>query len=62
MVVIERNSYGEQVVKAIRDSEFAQYVYHEKTGKHNDILKPGVQTTSKTRPLILDSLYDYISK
>ena len=62
LVVIERNSYGEQVVKAVKDSEFAQYVYHEKTGVDNSILKPGLATTSKSRPLILDALYDYISK
>lgn len=61
-IVIENNSYGDQVVKAIRDDgELGQMLYFEKTGKDERILKPGITTNSKTRPLILESLYDYVS-
>jgi len=58
-LVIESNSYGNQVVEAMDQSEFTTMVYHEKRGK---ILLPGLATTGKTRPLMIDSLYSYISK
>lgn len=59
VVVIESNSYGNQVVEAMNDSDFMSMVYKEKRG---DKLLPGLATTGKTRPLMIDSLYSYISK
>jgi len=62
LCIIERNSYGEQVAKHVRDSEFAHMLYKEKTGKDGSILKPGIGTTLKTRPLIIESLHNYVTQ
>ena len=62
LVIVERNSYGEQVCKSVRDSDFGHMLYKEKTGKDGGILKPGLGTTMKTRPLIIESLYTYITQ
>lgn len=62
LCVIERNSYGDQVAKAIRDSKHGIMLYNEKTGKDGKILKPGLGTTAKTRPLMIDSLYTYVTQ
>ena len=59
-VVIESNSYGNQVVEEIYRSEFTTMIYKEKRGD-NKIL-PGLATTAKTRPLMIDSLYSYITQ
>ena len=60
-IVIENNSYGDQVAKSLRDSELGSMIYMEKSGKNGQILKPGLTTNSKTRPLMLEALYDYVS-
>lgn len=58
-IVIESNSYGNQVVEEMYRSEFAHMVYQERRGNKRI---PGLQTTSKTRPLIIDALYSTITE
>jgi len=60
-VVIESNSYGNQVVESMLDSpDYTTMVYKEKRGK--DTLVGGLSTNSKTRPLMIDALYSYVSQ
>jgi len=60
LCVIENNSYGNQVVEHMNASEFSTMVYKEKRGKNTVV--PGLSTNSKTRPLMIDSLYSYITE
>jgi len=59
-LVIESNSYGNQVVEHMYNSEFATSVYKEKVGQNT--WKPGLSTTAKTRPLMIDALYSYMTQ
>ncbi len=58
-IVIESNSYGNQVVEEMYQSEFAHMVYQERRSNKRI---PGIQTTSKTRPLIIDALYSTVTE
>jgi len=58
-IVVESNSYGNHVVEEMMNSEFSQMMYKEKRG---NTLVPGLQTTAKTRPLIIDALYSLITE
>jgi len=60
MIVVESNSYGNQVVEQLNNSEFSFMIYKEKRGKQTVL--PGLSTNSKTRPLMIDSLYSYITQ
>jgi hypothetical protein len=60
VVVIESNSYGNQVVEQIYHSEFSHMVYQEKRGKQT--MYPGLSTNTKTRPLMIDALYSHITQ
>lgn len=60
LIVVESNSYGNQVVEQLNNSEFGHMVYKEKRGKQT--LLPGLSTNSKTRPLMIDALYSYITQ
>jgi len=59
-VIIESNSYGNHVVEAVYRSEFAPMVYKEKRGLNTVV--PGLSTNAKTRPLMIDSLYSYVTE
>lgn len=59
-IVVESNSYGNQVVEQLNNSEFAFMIYKERRGKQTVL--PGLSTNSKTRPLMIDSLYSYITQ
>jgi len=59
-LVIESNSYGNQVVEALDRSDFSIMLYKEKRGESK--LVPGLSTNSKTRPLMIDALYSYITQ
>jgi len=59
-LVIENNSYGNQVAEAINNTDLSIMMYKEKKGK--DQIVPGLNTNSRTRPLMIDSLYSYISE
>jgi hypothetical protein len=60
LIVIESNSYGNQVVEQLNYSEFGHMIYKEKRGKQTVL--PGLSTNSKTRPLMIDALYSYITQ
>jgi len=62
MIVIESNSYGNQVVEQLNNSEFSFMVYKEKRGKQKKTIIPGLSTNTKTRPLMIDALYSYITQ
>lgn len=60
LIVVESNSYGNQVVEQLNNSEYSHMVYKEKRGK--EMLFPGLSNNSKTRPLMIDALYSYITQ
>ncbi len=60
MIVVESNSYGNQVVEQLNASEFSFMIYKEKRGKQTVL--PGLSTNTKTRPLMIDALYSYITQ
>lgn len=60
LIVVESNSYGNQVVEQLNNSEYSFMIYKEKRGKQ--MLFPGLSNNSKTRPLMIDALYSYISQ
>ncbi len=59
LIVIESNSYGNQVVEHINASDYANMLYKETRG---DRLYPGLSNNAKTRPLMIDALYSYITQ
>ena len=59
-VVIENNSYGNQVMEEISNSEYSSLVYKEKRGEHK--IASGLSNNMKTRPLMIDALYSYINQ
>ena len=59
LIVIESNSYGNQVVEHIDVSDYANMLYKETRG---DRTYPGLSNNSRTRPLIIDALYSYITQ
>lgn len=59
-VVVENNSYGNQVMESIKYSDFANMLYFEK--KANGRVTYGLSNNSKTRPLMIDALYSYITQ
>lgn len=58
-IVVESNSYGNHVVEEMMSSEYSHMMYKESRGNTK---VPGLQTTAKTRPLIIDALYSMISE
>ncbi len=60
LIVVESNSYGNQVVESLYHSEFSKMVYQEKRGQKT--LLPGLSTNAKTRPLMIDALYSYVTQ
>ena len=60
LIVVESNSYGNQVVEHLNVSEFSTMLYKEKRGKNT--LKPGLTTNAKSRPLMIDALYSYFTQ
>jgi hypothetical protein len=60
LVVVESNSYGNQVVEHLNASEFSIMLYKEKRGKNTFV--PGLSTNPQTRPLMIDALYSYLTE
>ncbi len=58
-IVVESNSYGNQVVEELNNSEYSHMLYREK--RINKTV-PGLSTNAKTRPLIIDALYSYVTE
>lgn len=59
-IVVESNSYGNQVLEQIGETSYSSRLYKEKRGK--DTYIPGLSNTSRTRPLMIDALYSYITE
>lgn len=65
LIIIENNSYGNQVVEELEfDDEYHFNIFGEYKGPPNGEKEfiPGVNTNAKTRPLMLDALYTYVSE
>lgn len=60
IVVESTGGYGNQVVEQMNASEFSFMIYKEKRGKQ--VTYPGLSTNTKTRPLMIDALYSYITQ
>ena len=60
LIVVESNSYGNQVVEHLNMSEFSTRLYKEKRGQNTFV--PGLSTNAKTRPLMIDALYSYMTE
>jgi len=60
LIVVESNSYGNQVVEQLNNSEVGHMIYKERRGKQT--ILPGLSTNSKTRPLMIDALYSYVTQ
>jgi hypothetical protein len=60
IIVVESNSYGNQVVEHLGRSEFSSMLYREKRGENTTV--PGLSNNVKTRPLMIDALYSYMTE
>ena len=58
LIVVESNSYGNQVLEELTRTELSIRLYKEKKG--NNMTVAGLSNTAKTRPLIIDALYSYV--
>lgn len=60
-LIIESNSYGNQVVEEISESpDFSLMLYKEKRGETKFV--DGLSTNAKTRPLMIDALYSFVTQ
>jgi len=59
-IVIESNSYGNQVIEHVNNSNYSTRMYKEKRGVDTQV--PGLSTTAKSRPLMIDALYSYVTQ
>jgi len=66
IVVETTGGYGNQVVEHLNNSELMLMLYKEKRGMGKGpkgyTLIPGLSNNAKTRPLIIDALYSYLSE
>jgi len=60
LIVVENNSYGNQVMEELNNSEFMTMLYKEKRGEIK--VAAGLSNNAKTRPLMIDALYTYVSQ
>lgn len=59
-LVVENNSYGNQVCEEINNSEHMIMMYKEKRGENK--VASGLSNNAKTRPLMIDALYTYVTQ
>ena len=60
IVVETTGGYGNQVVEHLNNSEISTMLYKEK--RSQNVIVPGLSNNAKTRPLIIDALYSYMSE
>jgi hypothetical protein len=60
IVVETTGGYGNQVVEHLNQSELCLMLYKEKKGAQT--LVPGLSNNAKTRPLMIDALYSYMTE
>lgn len=58
-IVVERNSYGNQIAEHLDRGNFSVSLYKQHIGEQ---IKTGLGTDIKTRPLMIDALYSYVSQ
>lgn len=65
IIVVENNSYGNQVVEDLTSDEKRRYnlfgEWKRKSNKKGDFVV-GINTNIKTRPLIIDALFTYVTE
>ncbi len=65
-IIVESNSYGNQVLEHLGRSVFSSRLYREKRGlgkgPKGHTLIPGLSNNAKTRPLMIDALYSYMTE
>jgi len=60
ILIIESNSYGNQIIETLgRDVNYNYNIFKE---ERNGKFYPGVNTNPKTRPLMIEALYSYVSE
>jgi hypothetical protein len=59
-IVVESNSYGNQIIENLGATSYSTRLYKEKRGEKTYV--PGLSTTAKTRPLMIDALYSFITQ
>lgn len=59
VLIVENNSVGNQVVETLERSDYFSMLYKETKGQK---ITPGLNLNAKTRPLVIDSLYTYITQ
>ena len=59
LVVIESNSYGNQVIETFSRSDHLEMLYRE---TRNNKVYSGLSTNARTRPLMISSLYTYVTQ
>ena len=59
IVVVENNSLGNQVAESLDFSPYSHMLYKERRG---DKFIRGVSTNAKTRPLMIDAMYSYVTQ
>ena len=59
LVVVESNSYGNQVIETFLKSDHLEMLYRE---TRNNKVYNGLSTNAKTRPLMISSLYTYVTQ
>jgi hypothetical protein len=60
IVVETTGGYGNQVIEHLNNSELSLMLYKEKHGPKT--LVPGLSNNAKTRPLMIDALYSYMTE
>jgi hypothetical protein len=60
VVVVESNSYGNQVLEQVGITDLSTMLYKETRGPQTIV--PGLSNNAKTRPLMIDALYSYINQ
>ena len=60
IVVETTGGYGNQVVEHLNNSELSIMLYKEQRSKN--VIVPGLSNNAKTRPLIIDALYSYMTE
>jgi len=59
IIVVENNSYGNQVIETLGRSDLASNIYKEKRSEKLQV--PGVSTNANSRPLMIDALYTFVN-
>ncbi|MEM3420538.1 MAG: terminase family protein [Nitrososphaerota archaeon] len=58
LLIVENNSYGQLLMEELSESDINRFLYYTKTDKKT---LPGINTNTKTKELIYDSIYWFVS-